>query len=577
MIKKLQQILVIIVGLLVFNKVGAEANIGFVSSGSIAANPFQSIVKIKTYTINSGGALSLEGSGSGVVISDDGKILTNYHVVIVDDYDNKKKDGIYEICFTLKSDQQPECWWGASLVASDKGLDLALLSVKKINKIKSPEISFIPLRLSSSQVQSGDGIKAIGYPAVGGKTITFTQGVISGIETEGNKRWLKTDAVTSFGSSGGAALNANNEIIGITSAGKSDSMATIGYLIDVSIVNAWLDNNLNKPIVINNKYDNQLSDFIKKENGLRAWNKFINYKPDFQFIRPTDWSFDFTDETNLDISREGDDESGSCNLGIEGVTFSGELTDKDYKILGESLTYANDDLVVFKDPEVVKIGNAKFVKIDASYFDIINVNQYITQVGNSLLIFTCEAGKDEKDKNAIMTMLKSFTAGVNKINVLKELKLKEPNINIKVDSNFSLLATNDREKPFSIFKNGSRIFSMDASLSYSENGKKQKNNKDMVKSIVDSAKKLDDGKDNKVKIIESSDNYKISNEMSSLSKVVVFSKNSQKVKGLCQTKYYKIINKNYAISFNWEEYLSEKDCKNKSKDFEKALSGISFK
>ncbi|MDD4412300.1 MAG: serine protease [Patescibacteria group bacterium] len=577
MLKKFQQILIIVVGLLVFNEARAEANVGFVPSGSTVTNPFQSIVKIKTYTITSGGALLLEGFGSGVVISNDGKILTNHHVVTVEDYDNKKKDSIYEICFTLKSDQRPECWWGASLIASDKSLDLALLSIKKIANVKNPEISFIPLKLSSVQAQSGDSIKAIGYPAIGGKTITFTQGVISGVETEGNKRWLKTDAVTSFGSSGGAALNTNNEIIGITSAGKSDSMATIGYLIDASIINTWLENNLSKQALVNNKYDNQLSDFIKKENGLKVWNKFINYRPDFQFTRPNDWLFDFADETSLEVSREGDEDSGSCSVQIERAAFSEELTDKDYKTLGESLTYGDDALVVFKNQEVIKMGNTKFLRLDVSYFDIISINQYITQVGNSLLAFTCDSGKEEKDKNVIAGMLKSFVVGVNKISVSKELKFKDPNINIKVGSDFSLLASQNREAPFSIFKNGSRLFSMDVSLSYFENGQKQKSNKDIVKNSIDSAKKLDDGKDNKVKVIESNDNYKINAEMNNLVKIVIFSKNSKKAKGHCQVDYRKIINKNYAISFSWEEYLSEKDCKNKSKDFEKALAGISFK
>lgn len=71
---------------------------------------------------------------------------------------------------------------------------------------------------NSDSVHVGDTINIFGFPAIGGNTITFTKGIVSGFSSEdqlGDRAWIKTDATISGGNSGGLAADANGHIIGV--------------------------------------------------------------------------------------------------------------------------------------------------------------------------------------------------------------------------------------------------------------------------------------------------------------------------------------------------------------------------
>jgi S1-C subfamily serine protease len=162
-------------------------------------------------------------SGSGTVISDDGLILTNGHVVD-DRYDEYAKLGI---AVTESTDQPPTPMFLAEIVAVDYVLDLAVIQVQTDLDGNPATLDLPSITIGDSDgVEIGDEIRILGFPGIGGETITFTEGVVSGFTSQrdiADRAWIKTDATIAGGNSGGLAVNADGEIIGVpTIAGSSE-------------------------------------------------------------------------------------------------------------------------------------------------------------------------------------------------------------------------------------------------------------------------------------------------------------------------------------------------------------------
>ncbi|MEE8342248.1 MAG: Do family serine endopeptidase [Gammaproteobacteria bacterium] len=157
--------------------------------------------------------------GSGVIISENGYVLTNHHVVA----------GADEIHVMLADGRNTK----ASVVGTDADTDLAILRV---------EIADLPTIVigDSDRIRVGDVVLAIGNPFGVGQTVT--QGIVSatgrnqlGINTFEN--FIQTDAAINPGNSGGALVNAYGELIGINSAifSRSGGSQGIGFAIPVSL------------------------------------------------------------------------------------------------------------------------------------------------------------------------------------------------------------------------------------------------------------------------------------------------------------------------------------------------------
>lgn len=159
------------------------------------------------------------GLGSGVVVTNDGYILTNHHVI--DSADNIRVE--FADGRTFK----------ARLVGSDKPSDLALLRIDATN--------LQPLGLGNSDaVQVGDVVLAVGNPLGVGQTVTM--GIVSakGRSTgvgEGYEDFLQTDAPINHGNSGGALVNTKGELVGINSQilSPSDGNIGIGFAIPANM------------------------------------------------------------------------------------------------------------------------------------------------------------------------------------------------------------------------------------------------------------------------------------------------------------------------------------------------------
>jgi S1-C subfamily serine protease len=154
-------------------------------------------------------------TGSGTLISEDGLILTNGHVVDdrFDEYDH------LGIGVTESEDSPPELNFEAKIRAVDYAIDLAVIQITRQldGGAVLEDFPFVQIG-DSNDVHLGDDLQVLGYPGIGGETITFTRGSVSGFTSEravGDRAWIKTDATISGGNSGGLAVNDASELIGV--------------------------------------------------------------------------------------------------------------------------------------------------------------------------------------------------------------------------------------------------------------------------------------------------------------------------------------------------------------------------
>ncbi len=169
-------------------------------------------------------------TGSGTLISADGLILTNAHVVS-DSYEEYEE---LTVAITNRTDEPPEVAYVAEVIAIDYALDLAVIQITSdLNGYPVVEtFPFITLG-DSDEIEIGDELRILGYPGIGGETITLTNGVVSGFTSErgvGGRAWIKTDATIAGGNSGGLAVDNEGRIIGVPTIAASG--AETGEFVD---------------------------------------------------------------------------------------------------------------------------------------------------------------------------------------------------------------------------------------------------------------------------------------------------------------------------------------------------------
>ncbi len=152
------------------------------------------------------------GTGSGVIITQDGYIVTNNHVI----------DGASDLEVTLNNQKK----YKAELIGSDPENDIALLKIQA--DLNLPYIPFA----NSDAIKVGEWVLAVGNPY--NLTSTVTAGIVSakGRDLQGNSSvdsFIQTDAAVNPGNSGGALVNTNGELIGINTAISSRTGSFIGY------------------------------------------------------------------------------------------------------------------------------------------------------------------------------------------------------------------------------------------------------------------------------------------------------------------------------------------------------------
>ena len=161
-----------------------------------------------------------EASGSGVIISTDGYIVTNNHVV----------DGADELTVTLNDNRE----FSARIIGTDKSSDLALI------KIDGKNLPSLPIG-DSDKLKIGEWVIAVGNPF--NLNSTVTAGIISAkarsLYANGVESFIQTDAAINQGNSGGALVNTQGELVGINAMlySQTGSYSGYGFAIPTTIMN----------------------------------------------------------------------------------------------------------------------------------------------------------------------------------------------------------------------------------------------------------------------------------------------------------------------------------------------------
>ena len=165
-----------------------------------------------------------EATGSGVIISSDGYIVTNNHVV----------EGADELTVTLNDNRE----YSARIIGTDKTTDLALI------KVDGKNLPTLPIA-NSDNVKVGEWVIAVGNPF--GLNNTVTAGIISAkarsLGANGVESFIQTDAAINAGNSGGALVNTQGELVGINAMlySQTGSYSGYGFAIPTSIMNKVVD------------------------------------------------------------------------------------------------------------------------------------------------------------------------------------------------------------------------------------------------------------------------------------------------------------------------------------------------
>lgn len=211
--------------------IGAAMNTDFIEA---AEKTVHAVVHVKNITVSrqptnifeyfqgGGQPRAMIGSGSGVIVSPDGYIITNNHVIA----------NASNLEVTLNNNRT----YPAKLIGTDPGTDIALIKIDG-----DQDFPFVPFG-DSNNVRIGEWVLAVGNPF--NLTSTVTAGIISAKardlhQFDGNPQsFIQTDAAVNRGNSGGALVNTRGELIGINTAITSETGSYVGYSFAVPSNNA---------------------------------------------------------------------------------------------------------------------------------------------------------------------------------------------------------------------------------------------------------------------------------------------------------------------------------------------------
>ena len=271
------------------------------------ANIAKSVLYLEVYDIDD----TLIGTASGFIIDDGTTLVTNYHVI---------ENAFRIVAKTADGKKETSC---SKVIASSEETDLAVLRCSKDLKVKPLEIG------NSNSVSQGDTVFAIGYPL--GIANTLSDGIVSSVYLDENGvEIIQITAPISSGSSGGAVLDENGQVVGIICAYYEH-----GQNLNVSISS----NELTK--LLNNKSSSKEIDLFSREDiefHSVTVEDLYNHPQEYDgcFVTLTDWvGFSaYVEKEGVDHYEEaivlGDD---YFVVGKQGPVFSSDWTDFPYLFL----------------------------------------------------------------------------------------------------------------------------------------------------------------------------------------------------------------------------------------------------
>jgi len=199
----------------------------------ILAKVGPAVAFVRTQDFSAGSFFPSGGAGTGIVLTPDGELLTNAHVV----------NGATSIKVTIGNDKQSH---DATLIGIDRNHDLALVKISGVSNLPTAQLG------NSSDLQVGDSVIAIGNALNLQGGMTVTEGIVSalnrsisagdqnGASSESLSGLIQTDAAINPGNSGGPLVNSSGQVVGINTATSGDAQ-NIGFAIAIDNAKPVID------------------------------------------------------------------------------------------------------------------------------------------------------------------------------------------------------------------------------------------------------------------------------------------------------------------------------------------------
>ncbi len=547
-------------------------------------NAYKSVVKVKTYALNKNFVLEEIAEGSGIIIGTFGLILTNDHVVSKrSDYDNSDYETTFQICLTKNINEEPSCDYLAKLISRDEDKDVALLQI--VDTSGGNDVPIFPyLHLNQTDVsQVNDTITTIGYPSIGGDTITITSGIISGKASKYGNSWIKTDAAISFGSSGGAAVDSIGNVIGITTQVASDVSGQLGFLLSSASIFDWVESNKYLTPIDGSLLDRMIN-LSRKQKILKVVDKYIQSSPypRYTIDKPVDWTFKSESENIVKIFQKNDKDGGYVIVDLLRAPYLTSLGDIKPMILKSFNDLGFSSLVRLVKEKEVKINNVKGKLITLSANGKM-LNSYIFPQKEYLVWVEYVYGKDDKDKEVVDSIVNSFKIISDKTTFTETHKYvnDSPKFSVSTNVNWAILKQNSKASPLKIQNKKNKEVFVSFSLekiSDADGGLSNEEYINSVRDMVNSSNQKTASIDYNYTIDKTIAHFKLNKEIND---VMIFdgtekTVSQDKILSFNRDYYIKINNNFLAITVT-ALTDNKKIFQNALVDFNKVLSTLSFK
>ena len=485
-----------------------------VMADSVKDAPYQAIVKINTYTLDEYNNLSIFSSGSGIIFDASGLVLTNYHVTTIEEeFDNSERETSFQVCLTEDPGVEPVCDWTGQMVAKDKDLDVAILQIKEPPS-EGEMFPYLDLDQLNANV-TNDTLTVLGYPAIGDETITITEGIISGKVNKYNKDWLKTDAVTSFGSSGGAAINQYGYVIGLISRAHSDLLGSLGYLINVSSLSDWIEANRNQASQTAS-FEGRISDLSAKQKALEETDTYQNDKPFFSIVKPNDWDFDYQNENALMIHKKNYNECGIVGIMASPFPIPASTDFVMTRINQRLLEVGALSLLNINKDEDLVINGLSGKKVTLSIMGETQSFYYFV-LDNYFLEISYDYGYTEKDQAMVDEIINSLSATPGQVlTPVVQYENDSPKFYLSSNASWPILDINSKERAAEMYNVDEPKAFVSAGVAKLESSQKDFNNDDYlnyIKGTIDTVNSAGAMLDINFDIMESNAHYQLNDEL----------------------------------------------------------------
>ena len=451
----IKNILIIIAAILLLG-----LGIAFADEDFNAMNPTVKVISYKKLFTDQ---IIGTGSGSGTLISKDGIIVTNHHVIF-DDNEQEALD-TFGICITFSVQKEPVCKYTARLVADNKEMDVAILKMneKDVFGKTIPNLKYLSYK-TGGVPKEGDEVQVVGYPGSGGETVTITKGQVSGFDIQNNYKYFKTDTDIDHGNSGGTALDTNGNYIGIPTYIRSYA-ENVGYFLDIREAENWIDENKNTSPIKNKIAENRLTlemSRLEKANEEKKFN-YTQY-PELSVEAPTGWKFIEITDDGLYMEQEKLTEAVFVNLSLN--TYQFKIDEGYLDKLDEELAKYKEYYPDYKKEKTTFQGHDAF-EITYTYYNQKQHSIYIPY-GYSLIGITYSISLDEKEKQttAIQEALEKIKINAKEKDdpgLKSTLKFKEPEFSVTMPEDWRI-RKNESNQPMDLLAEGVQKENYDGSL-----------------------------------------------------------------------------------------------------------------